>query len=78
VADWIASKFDAMKTANGAVITWNTSDVYSRAVTMEYRATPDGAAAAAGDYLMVKVTVTMPHNNNVTVQRMACRYTRGN
>jgi len=73
-----ATASDAMKTASGTAITWNSNDVYSRAVTMEYRATPDGTAVAAGDYLMVKVTVTMPHNNKVTVQRMACRYTRGN
>ena len=72
------SASDAIKTAAGATVTWNSSDVYSRAVTMEYRATPDGPPVASGDYLMVKVTVTMPHNNKVTVQRIACRYTRGN
>ena len=69
---------DAMKTASGSTVAWNSSDTYSRAVTMEYRATPDGPAVASGDYLVVSVTVTMPHNNKVTVQRIACRYTRGN
>ena len=72
-----ATASDTMKTSSGAAISWNSSDVYSRAVTMEYRATPDGPPVASGDYLMVQVTVTMPHNVKVTVQRMACRYTRG-
>jgi Tfp pilus assembly protein PilV len=72
------SASDAIKTASGSTVTWNSNDVYSRAVTMEYRATPDGPPAASGDYLVVNVTVTMPHNNKVTVQRIACRYTRGN
>jgi Tfp pilus assembly protein PilV len=68
---------DAMKTASGQTITWNSTDIYSRAVTVEYRATRDGPAAASGDYLVVTVKVTMPHGHQVTVQRMACRYTRG-
>jgi MSHA pilin protein MshD len=72
------SASDAMKTASGTTIAWNSSDTYSRAVTIEYRATLDGPPVASGDYLVVSVTVTMPHNNKVTVQRMACRYTRGN
>jgi MSHA pilin protein MshD len=72
-----SSKSDSMKTASGAAITWNGTDVYSRAVTMEYRATPDGPPVASGDYLMITVTVTMPHNHQVSVQRMACRFTRG-
>jgi Tfp pilus assembly protein PilV len=67
---------DSMKTAAGATITWDSNDIYSRAVTVEYRATPDGPAVAAGDYLMVSVKVTMPHGQ-VSVQRLACRYTRG-
>jgi hypothetical protein len=72
-----SSKSDSMKTASGAAITWNGTDVYSRAVTMEYRATPDGPPVASGDYLMITIAVTMPHNHQVSVQRMACRFTRG-
>jgi Tfp pilus assembly protein PilV len=67
----------AMKTATGQTLSWNSTDVYSRDVTVEYRATRDGPAAASGDYLVIKVTVTMPHNHKVSVQRMVCRYTRG-
>jgi len=73
--DW--TKSDAMKTASGAAITWNGTDVYSRSVQMEYRATPSGAALTSGDYLLISVTVTMPHGHQVSVQRMVCRYTRG-
>ena len=73
-----ANATDVMKTVSGQTLTWNSDDVYSRSVTMEYRATPDGPPVASGDYLMVSVTVTMPHNIKLTVQRMACRYTRGN
>src|SRR3954471_4242191 len=58
---------DAMKTATGAAITWSGDDVYSRNVTVEYRATRDGPAVASGDYLVVTVKVTMPHNHDVSV-----------
>jgi len=33
---------DSMKTAAGTTITWDSNEIYSRAVTVEYRATPDG------------------------------------
>jgi Tfp pilus assembly protein PilV len=69
---------DAIKTSSGQTVSWNSSDTYSRAVTVEYRATPDGPAVAAGDFLVVSVKVTMPHGHQVTVQRLACRYPRGN
>jgi len=68
---------DAMKTSSGAAVTWSGDDVYSRNVSVEYRATADGPAVASGDYLVVTVKVTMPHNHQVSVQRMVCRYTRG-
>jgi Tfp pilus assembly protein PilV len=69
---------NAIKTASGQTVAWNSNETYSRAVTTEYRATPDGPAVAVGDYLVVSVKVTMPHGHQVTVQRLACRYTRGN
>ncbi len=72
-----ATKSDAMKTSTGQAITWNSTDVYSRSVQMEYRATPSGAAVMSGDYLMITVTVTMPRGQQVSAQRMVCRYTRG-
>jgi len=68
---------DAMKTAGGQTITWDSNDVYSRAVSMEYRATRDGPSVTSGDYLVITVTVTMPHGHQASVQRMVCRYTRG-
>jgi MSHA pilin protein MshD len=68
---------DSMKTAAGQPVTWNGTDVYSRSVQVEYRATLDGPAVASGDYLLITVTVTMPHGHQVSVQRMACRFTRG-
>ena len=55
-------------TASGAAITWNGTDVYSRSVQMEYRATASGAAVVSGDYLLITVTVTMPHGHQVSVQ----------
>jgi Tfp pilus assembly protein PilV len=69
---------NAIKTSSGQTVAWNSPDTYSRAVTVEYRATPDGPAVAVGDYLVVSVKVTMPHGHEVTVQRLACRFTRGN
>ena len=40
-------------------------------------ADPDGPPVASGAYLMIKVTVTMPHNHQISAQRIVCRYTRG-
>ena len=66
-----------MKTASGQTLNWNSSDIYSRDVSVEYRNAPDGPSVASGEYVVVKVTVTMPHNHKVSVQRMVCRFTRG-
>src|SRR6266571_3802220 len=56
-----ATASDSMKTASGQAITWNSTDVYSRSVQMEYRTIRDGPATATGDYMVITVTVTMPH-----------------
>jgi type II secretory pathway pseudopilin PulG len=68
---------DAIKLTSGAVVGWNSTDIYRRSVTVEYRSSPGGAAVAAGDYAVVKVTVTLPHGHQVSVQRMVCQYPRG-
>jgi len=68
---------DAIKLSGGQVVGWNSSDIYRRSVAVEYRASPGGAAVAAGDYVVVKVTVTMPHGQQVSVQRLVCQYPRG-
>ena len=68
---------DFIKTSSGQTIGWISTDIYRRSVTVEYRATPAGAAVVAGDYAVVKVTVTMPHGHQVSVQRMICQYPRG-
>ena len=72
-----SSASDFIKTAAGQTIGWNSTDIYRRSVTVEYRATPAGAAVIAGDYVVVKVTVTMPHGHQISVQRMICQYPRG-
>jgi Tfp pilus assembly protein PilV len=72
-----ANAASSIKTASGQTVSWNSTDIYNRDVTVEYRNTPDGPAVASGDYVVVKVVVTMPHDHKVSVQRMVCRYTKG-
>jgi Tfp pilus assembly protein PilV len=72
-----STKVNAMKTASGQAILWNSNDNYTRAVTMEYRNSPTGASVAGGDYLLITVKVTMPHGHQVSVERMVCLYPKG-
>jgi Tfp pilus assembly protein PilV len=44
---------------------------YTRSVTVEFRATPDGAAVTQGDFALVTVTVTPPDGRTVSISRMA-------
>jgi len=47
-------------------------------VTVEYRATPAGAASASGDFAMIAVTVTGPSGQAYVARRLAARYPRSN
>src|SRR6266513_2767391 len=49
-----ANATDAIKMTSGQVVGWNSTDIYRRSVSVEYRSTPAGPAVAAGDYLVVK------------------------
>jgi Tfp pilus assembly protein PilV len=67
----------SMKTLSGEVIAWNSSDIYTRDVTVEYRATSAGPAIAAGDFVVVTVKVTMPHQDKLSIRRLIAKYPRG-
>jgi prepilin-type N-terminal cleavage/methylation domain-containing protein len=64
-----SSSSKSMKTLSGETIAWDSSEIYRRDVTLEYRATPAGPPAAFGDFLVITV--------KVTVKRLVARYPRG-
>jgi hypothetical protein len=47
--------------------------VYTRDVTVEYRATIAGAGTTSGDFGLIRVVVTTPHNQTVTIHRLLCK-----
>lgn len=63
---------------NGTAIAWNGHGVYKRSVAVEYRATPSGSATSSGNFAVVTVTVETPSGKQATLQRLFCRYPRGN
>jgi type II secretory pathway pseudopilin PulG len=68
---------NSIKTLSGDAIDWKSSEVYTRSVNIEYRATPTGPATASGDFAMVTVKVRMPSGQSVSVSRLVARYPRG-
>lgn len=66
-----------LRNLSGSKIAFDASAVYSRDVTVEYRATLAGAATTAGDFGLVTVRVTTPHKQVVSVARLLCKETLG-
>jgi type II secretory pathway pseudopilin PulG len=52
--------------------------IYTRDVTVEYRTSPSGTSAGSGDYGLVTVSVTTPHNQVVKLSRLLCKVALGN
>lgn len=61
---------------SGQRVGYAAGAVYTRDVTVEYRTTINGAAAPSGDFGLVKVVVTTPHNQSITVHRLLCKETQ--
>jgi hypothetical protein len=59
-----------LKNYSNKSIPFDRANLYTRKVTVAYRASPSGASASAGDYAMVTVSVTSPHGQVVRVWRL--------
>jgi len=60
----------ALTNLSGAVVTYDPAAVYTRTVSVQFRASPNGAAVGSGDFGVVTVTVTTPHKQSVKISRM--------
>jgi hypothetical protein len=60
----------ALTNLSGGVVAFSPSAVYTRSVSVQFRASPNGAAVGSGDYGVVTVTVTTPHKQSVKVSRL--------
>ena len=67
-----------MTLLSGMAVSLHSERPYSRSVSMEYRATPAGAAAASGDFGLVTVSVTTPGNQVIKLSRLLSRQTLSN
>jgi hypothetical protein len=64
-----------LKNLSGQTLAFATNTVYTRDVTVEYRASPNASATTAGDYALVSVSVTTPHKQVVQVWRLLTKET---
>jgi hypothetical protein len=61
---------DSFKDLSGSSVSLKVDGKYTRAVKVEYRTTPTGAATTSGEFALVTVTVTTPHNVAVKLSRL--------
>ena len=64
-----------LKDLANQTLAYPASKVYSRDVTVEYRTSPNGASTTSGDYGLVTVSVTTPHNQVVQIWRLMTKQT---
>jgi hypothetical protein len=57
---------------------FDASVVYSRDVTVQYRNSVAGSSVPSGDYGLVTVSITTPHQQVVKISRLLCKEVLGN
>jgi hypothetical protein len=62
-----------IKTLSGRSPNYDSNQVYTRDVTVEYRAALNGTSATSGDFGVVTVSVTTPHKQVVKISRLLCK-----
>ena len=62
-----------LKNLSGNLVGFDANSFYSRDVTVEYRTTPSGPAAASGDFGLASVSVTTPHQQVIKISRLLCK-----
>ncbi|HEY8667517.1 MAG TPA: prepilin-type N-terminal cleavage/methylation domain-containing protein [Tepidisphaeraceae bacterium] len=70
--DGYADESSGLQTPAGTNVSLGTGQSFTRRVTVEYRATPGGAAASSGDFARVTVTVTCPDGQVTTLSQLMC------
>jgi len=64
-----------LKNYSNKSIPFDRAHLYTRQVTVAYRTSPNGASGTSGDFGMVTVSVTTPHNQVVQVWRLLTKET---
>jgi hypothetical protein len=64
-----------LKNYSNKSIPFDRANLYTRKVTVAYRTSPSGASTTSGDYGMVTVSVTTPHNQVVQIWRLLTKET---
>ncbi len=59
-----------LKNLSKDTLAFPTGAVYTRDVTVEYRTSPSGSSASAGDFGLISVSVTTPHKQVVQIWRL--------
>ena len=62
-----------IKTLGGQSLNYDSNQLYSRDVTVEYRSAINGSSATSGDFGVVTVSVTTPHKQVVKISRLLCK-----
>jgi Tfp pilus assembly protein PilV len=65
----------SVQTAGGSTVNLNNGGAYQRTVTVTSGAVPSGLTGPASDFVLVTVTVQMPHNQSTSVSQLFTRVT---
>jgi hypothetical protein len=66
----------AIQAADGSTVNLNSGGSYQRSVSVQSGALPAGLTGPPEDFVMVTVTVSMPHNRSESVSQLFTRVTR--
>jgi Tfp pilus assembly protein PilV len=65
----------SIQTASGTTLNLSDGGSYERSVTVTSNALPSGLTGPSSDFVLVTVTVTMPHNQSTSVSQVFTRVT---
>jgi Tfp pilus assembly protein PilV len=65
----------SVQSANGTTLDLSNGGTYQRTVSVTSGAVPSGLTGPASDFLLVTVTVSMPHNQSTSVSQLFTRVT---
>ena len=65
----------SIQTAGGTTLNLSSGGSYERSVTVTNNAVPSGLTGPASDFVLVTVTVKMPHNQSTSVSQLFTRVT---
>jgi len=68
----------SLNNLSGQSAGFDASSVFTRDVAVQYRTSPSGTSTTSGDYGLVTVSVTTPHQQVVKISRLLCKESLGN